>query len=250
MKKRILPFLLLANISSAYANTNSAANFAVQAGSIAGAAQACGQDITEFTNRINQSLAILADSSAQIDEARQNYQIAMTTAAQNQSQNRKIPCNQVIQDYNSLPIMQPNYEGNVLGKLRVSANKPVSFLPPQTPPNAPNPDQNSFTQGGIPGASNTSAQGGIPNNPSVVATGGIPNTPFTPTDTTLIQPPAGTSQVPSTPSQFSAPPPSNTVTGAPADMAYAPTNNPPAQPIPSNSSVPAMPSFNPPQPQP
>lgn len=66
MKQRFIPLFLLAGISTAYADGNSAMTFAAQAGSIAGAAQACGQDVSEFNNRVNQALAILADTTSQI----------------------------------------------------------------------------------------------------------------------------------------------------------------------------------------
>lgn len=252
MTRRLLLLPLILGINTAFADGNSAMTFAAQAGSIAGAAQACGQDVSEFNNRVNQALAILADTTGQITQATQTYQTYLMNAAQKQAQTAQIPCAQVIKDYNGMPIMQPGYEQNVLEQLRQSTHKPVTFLPTENPPGVNKPSGGELVNGGIPGATNTSSQGGIPNTPGDAAMNGIPNTP---TDFTkpLIKPSTppsqGTSSILGAPTQFqdqssntvqgSAPP----ATSAGSDMSYGANTGqqPTTAAPPSSSTIPAMP---------
>lgn len=195
-RRLTLTLSLLISLPVAHAE-NKAYTFAQQAGSIAGAAQACGQDISEFTNRVNLAFSILANTTGDLNQATQAYQGYIQLASRKQSEgNTGLNCLQIIKDYNSLPIMQPDYETTVLQPMRQMENKPVTFLPAQeaTPP------QNVPTQLGVPnsipdpsaGASKAPPVSTVPAMP-----GSIINSAPTP-----IQNNATPSSLPNVPSQF------------------------------------------------
>ncbi|MBI5448396.1 MAG: hypothetical protein HY939_06720 [Gammaproteobacteria bacterium] len=236
MNSRFFPLFLLLGIGSplvAHADGNSAMTFAAQAGSIAGAAQACGQDVSEFTNRVNQSLAILADTTDQITQARQAYQTYMATATQKQAQAGQIPCTQVAKDYNSMPLMQSGYEQTVLPQLRQSSHKTVTFLPTENAPGDNQPSGGQLVNGGIPGTP-SSATEGIPNTPSNAATGGIPNIPSDYNAQLILpspKPGEGSTSIPTLPSQFQSNPPANSANtpNADAGISYSASPTPTQQ---------------------
>lgn len=105
--------------SNPYGNitTSNAMAFAIQAGAIAGAAQSCGQDTTVYAGRVNEALNKLAQSATDKLLAITNYQKALEQAQTAQMTEHTIPCTQVIQDFNSLPLMRDDYETTVISQL-------------------------------------------------------------------------------------------------------------------------------------
>lgn len=165
MRKKLLPLLFIAGVSTASAD-DSATSFAIQAGSIAGAAQACGQDVSEFSNRVNQSLTVLSDSTTQINQAREAYLAYAQSAAKKQSESQVIPCSQVIQDYNAMPIMQSDYHSSVIDKFKAVESKQTKFLPAEP---ITGPQNTGESTGGIPNSVT------FPNPDRNVSPAGIPN---------------------------------------------------------------------------
>lgn len=225
MRKQLLPLLFIASASTAFAE-DSATTFAIQAGSIAGAAQACGQDVTEFSNRVNQSLTVLADSTTQINQARDSYLAYAQSAAKKQSETHAIPCSQVIQDYNAMPIMQPDYHSSVIEKFKKVESKQTTFLPtepitgPQNTgestagiPNSvtfPNPDRN-VSPAGVPNSltfpGSPSTGPAIPVPTTTQASPETISSTLTPGGGTSIMPPSGPYIPPNTAQQYVTSPP-------------------------------------------
>jgi hypothetical protein len=109
--------------------------YANQAGAIAGAAESCGQPITTMTMRSSEVIGILANNNPQ-DAAAANaaFETAHQAAKANSAQ--QPVCAQVINDFNSLPLLQPDYQTRVLAPLRASNNAPTATPAAATPANA------------------------------------------------------------------------------------------------------------------
>ena len=240
MKKHLFPLAILSCLTTLTYADNDANNFAIQAGSVAGAAQACGQDISEFSNRVNQTLAILANTTADITQAQQTYQSYIVSTAQKQAQGSQMSCVQVIKDYNSLPLMQSDYQETVLGKIRKTLDKPVTFLPTQEPVPTPTHQNTGDSPGGVPNSVT------FPNPNTTTSPAGVPNAVTFGTSTPTQQqvtPPTGSAYLPP-PAQFNdsnSNTPPNTM---PPGIAYGSSNAiPPNQvPNPANASLPNIPS--------
>ena len=99
-----------------------AMGFARQAGSIAGVVQACGQDTTLFTSRVNQALQKLGTSPIDIATSFFVYQKITQEARANEQRLQSIPCSKALQDYSQLPIMQADYEDKVISQLNNRSN--------------------------------------------------------------------------------------------------------------------------------
>ncbi len=143
----------LADDPPAQTPTSNAMAFAIQAGSIAGATQACGQDISVFVNRVGEALNKLSINPQDRVYAMSSFQKAMEHSQQVQKNNFPIPCNQVMQDYNSLPIMRPDYQQTVIAQLNpaMSGNAP------------PPPNSDVHNQTNAAGTMNQQNMNGIPN---------------------------------------------------------------------------------------
>lgn len=119
--------------NSPYSNltTSNAMAFAIQAGAIAGAAQSCGQDTTVYAGRVNEALNKLAQSATDKLLAITNYQKALEQSQTAQMTEHTIPCTQVIQDFNSLPLMRDDYETTVISQLTptMGSSAPSAPLP-------------------------------------------------------------------------------------------------------------------------
>lgn len=154
-------------------NTN-ASIFATQSGYIAGAAQACGQDVSIFLNRANEALDRIAFNSADKVLAMARLQASLQQAQQIETNKHPLPCSQVIQDFNSLPIMQNDYRQSVIGQLSPTMgmppqpdNRPIAQLnpnPPATIGNNPPPNINTLAPGGTPPPPDFPSQ--VPTSPS------------------------------------------------------------------------------------
>jgi hypothetical protein len=113
----------LANPSSLAANPQSKAiEFARQAGTIAGIAQACGQNVSDFSVRITEAINKLTNNPTDIAGALLIYQRIAQEAEMTEKKNQVIPCSKVLQDYHNLPIMQPNYKTTVIAQLDSSGS--------------------------------------------------------------------------------------------------------------------------------
>ncbi len=133
-QKKILGFILLLGISvngiantlPANSNTPSATlsnpqskaiEFAKQAGAIAGIAQACGQNLGDFSARVNEALNKLANDPSDQAAASLIYQRISQEAQIAERKNQSIPCMKVLQDFRNLPIMQSDYKTKVIDQL-------------------------------------------------------------------------------------------------------------------------------------
>ncbi|TLY47553.1 MAG: hypothetical protein E6K54_03925 [Gammaproteobacteria bacterium] len=131
--KKILGFILLLSISaSGVANTvpsnstapstlsnpqSKAIEFARQAGAIAGIAQACGQNLGDFSARVNEALNKLSSDPSDQAAASLVYQRISQEAQMAERKNQTIPCMKVLQDFRNLPIMQSDYKTKVIDQL-------------------------------------------------------------------------------------------------------------------------------------
>jgi len=97
-----------------------AIEFARQAGTIAGVAQACGQNIADFTQRITEAVNKLTSNPADRTGAMLIYQQITREAQMSEQKMQRIPCTKVLQDYHNLPIMQADYKEKVIAQLNAS----------------------------------------------------------------------------------------------------------------------------------
>jgi hypothetical protein len=168
----VLLLLLIAGISIAKAAevtnnptpvpTSNAVAFATQAGYIAGAAQGCGQNIAPFVSRVNEALNKLALSATDKLLAISVFQKNLQSAQTEQITQHPIPCTQVMQDFNNLPIMRSDYEQTVIAQLN-------PMMGTSTPP----PVQNTTVSPAIPPANSLAT-------PPVGVTMGPPAAPTPP----------------------------------------------------------------------
>lgn len=132
--KKIVGFILLLGISAsviahAFPTNNTtppttlsnpqskAIEFARQAGAIAGIAQACGQNLGDFSARVNEAINKLSSNSSDQAAASLVYQRISQEAQTAEKKNQTIPCMKVLQDFRNLPIMQSDYKTNVIDQL-------------------------------------------------------------------------------------------------------------------------------------
>lgn len=154
--KRLFSFVVLMGYCGiVLAQDSTAVAFAQQAGTIAGVVHACGQDVSVLASRTNEVIAVMALNKVDQDSALAAYQAAFQKGLASQSTPHKMGCDKVVQDFRSLPILQPDYKQTVLAVIAGQAGgaaapaAPVPVVPgtPATP------------AGTAPGA----APGGVPN---------------------------------------------------------------------------------------
>jgi hypothetical protein len=129
MKKLFISLLILSEFSlfSLSAHAQSAVNtlasqFAMQAGTIAGAVQSCGQSIVEYNSRVVEGVNTLAKSPSEQMQAMTIYQKALSETQDAQNRTHSINCSEAMQSFNSLPLMQADYKKTVLPQLAKMAN--------------------------------------------------------------------------------------------------------------------------------
>ncbi len=103
-----------------------ASQFAMQAGTIAGVVQACGQNIVEYNSRVVSAVNALAKTPQEQMQAMTDYQKALSTAQQTENRTHSINCDEATKSFNGLPLMQPDYKTTVLPQLR-KMGEPQSF---------------------------------------------------------------------------------------------------------------------------
>ncbi len=167
------PGILLADDSPTnYYNNSSlqrtnATVFASQAAIIAGAAQACGQDTREFVQRVNEILYKMSFSSADKVIASATFNQTMQQAQANQMNYLAVPCDQVIAEFQNLPIMHDDYQQTVITQLNPNTGQAVPRF------QAPNPAPAPSSIGNNP-----------PPNIITLAPAGVPPLPVPPVDHT------------------------------------------------------------------
>jgi hypothetical protein len=114
----------LANNTSATppSQQSNAGIFAVEAGSIAGAVQSCGQDVSVFSGRVGEAISKLSQNDADRVAAMILYQRALQQAQQTQINLHPLACSQVASDFMSLPIMKDDYEQTIISQLSPTTN--------------------------------------------------------------------------------------------------------------------------------
>jgi len=152
--------LLCSTVHAAPSPTESeAVSFGYQAGSVAGAAQACGQDVSLLSNRTAEAISLLAQNDSDRSRALGAYQQSMHDAASAQAASQRIACSQVLTDYSGLPILKDDYRQTVLSQLApAGAGTPNAANP--SPSSAPRP--NVPVPAGMPSTPNPQAQAGTP----------------------------------------------------------------------------------------
>ncbi len=153
-------------------DTTNAIAFAVQAGQIAGTAQACGIDIATFTTRVSEAINKLALNPTDSTAATNSFQQTLQQAQIIESKNHTIACSQVNQDFSNLPLLKPDYEQSVIAQLapnmtggQSNTNTSTNTSAPATNNQANTPSNNS-TPTAKPNQQNLSNQP-MPNNNAV-----------------------------------------------------------------------------------
>ena len=114
-------------------NSSFAVTLARQAGSIAGAAQACNQDVSLLSARLDESIAAVAQSPVDTSDAIAAYQQSLKEAFNKQSAERPIACEVVTVDYKQLPLLRDDYKEVVLSALKADQiQQPTPATAPQT----------------------------------------------------------------------------------------------------------------------
>ena len=107
-----------ASPSSTLGNPQSKAiEFARQAGAIAGIAQACGQNLGDFSARVTEAINKLSNDPSEQAAAALVYQRISQEAQMAERKKQSIPCMKVLEDFRNLPIMQSDYKTKVIDQL-------------------------------------------------------------------------------------------------------------------------------------
>jgi len=129
MKKLLMLILSLVSLSAGaqvLGNTvrvdTLASQFAMQAGTIAGIVQSCGQSIVEYNSRVTSAVNVLAKIPQDQMQAMTAYQKSLSDAQQAQNRTHSVNCEEAMKNFNSLPLMQPDYKTAVLPQLAKMAN--------------------------------------------------------------------------------------------------------------------------------
>lgn len=140
LQKKILGLMMLLGMSTTSVLADTSANnslspsklnnpaskaveFAKQAGAIAGIAQACGQNLGDFSARITEAINKLSNDPTDPAAAALVYLRISQEAEMAEKRNETIPCTKVLQDFRNLPIMQSDYKAKVIDQLSPEAIK-------------------------------------------------------------------------------------------------------------------------------
>ncbi len=160
------------NASQNSGEATNAIAFAIQAGQIAGTAQACGINITTFTTRAGEAINKLALNPTDSEAATNSFQQTLQQAQTAQNNYHRLTCSQVNQDFSNLPLLRPDYEQTVIAQLNpgMTGNNSNNSNPPNNVnSNAMNNNQSnpSNAQAGM--ATNNKALTNTPNQQSTQA---------------------------------------------------------------------------------
>ena len=81
-------------------------------GSIAGSAQACGQNIAELNKRIYEAVNNIIANPTDKEWVMSFYQNKLIAARRNKERMQTMPCADILQKYRDLPMMQDDYKDN------------------------------------------------------------------------------------------------------------------------------------------
>lgn len=165
MKQRILFSMLVLAISGPAWADSDAITFGIQAGAIAGAAQACGQDPAVLNSRSGEAIMLLATDNNDRDQALAAYQRALQESYQSEMASQKVACTQVLQDYNSLPILKADYKQSVLAQLIGGQTNNQTATPVNNMANTPTNNSVTTQQAAVP--SSQQAVAANPNKPQL-----------------------------------------------------------------------------------
>lgn len=139
MNKYCIGLLLAFYSLAVFADNNTADQFALEAGAIGGAAEGCGQDVTLYSERVNEAIIAMTNIAADQSSAESLFQRSMANAVTRQkSLTQHLACSDVLTTYNSLPIMRGDYKQTVIAQLATmqqqqNAAQPVAQAPQNTP---------------------------------------------------------------------------------------------------------------------
>ena len=137
MKRYLWLITLLLCSTIARADFSNAVSLAQQAGAIAGAASACGQDISLLSSRLQEAFNVMVPDDLQRSKVMMTYLQSFNNAKEMENAKAKIPCEQVLKDYNNLPILKADYQQTVLpGLLDIPAATAQVPTPQQAPQQA------------------------------------------------------------------------------------------------------------------
>jgi hypothetical protein len=145
MKKRLTLMSLSLFSAAAIAQVaySNADQFALQAGTIAGFAQSCGQNIMMLNSRVTDVVNILAKNPGDQQTAMTIYEKAMSDAQYQVSRNRTTTnCDEIISNYNTLPLLRPDYKQTVLPAMANIDNAAATTTAPPPAPNSAPPAPN------------------------------------------------------------------------------------------------------------
>lgn len=117
---------LIGTTSMAYADIPETIEFAKQASKIAGSAQACGQNTSILDGRIKEAIDAMSQSQVESMMAYDTYTTTSRSVKKALNIGNKANCDAVLQDYQSLPIMQKNYKQSVIRVLASQASSAAS----------------------------------------------------------------------------------------------------------------------------
>jgi hypothetical protein len=122
-------------------NSSFAVTLARQAGAIGGAAQACHQDISLLSARLDEAITAAAQSTMDSSDAVAAYQQSVKEASNKQAADRPIPCEVVLMDYKQIPLLRDDYREVVLSALKAEQAQYAKPTPTTTPPATPTTQQ-------------------------------------------------------------------------------------------------------------
>jgi hypothetical protein len=124
-------FLFSFNANAQQLGMNTLADqFAIQAGTIAGTVQACGQSVLEYGSRVVEAVNVLAATPQERMGAMTVYQRALANAQTAETHTHSINCSDAMKSFNALPLMQPDYKKTVLPQLGQMVAQPAMAAPP------------------------------------------------------------------------------------------------------------------------
>lgn len=165
MKRLVMAFMLLGSSVVVWADT-AAIEFAQQAGTIGGVAQACGQDVTVFVTRVGEAIKEISADSSEETQAMAAFQTVLAKQYDSQKRSAVVPCQQAVADFSGLPILRDDYKTTVIAKLKEARVTTTQTTPPTsgitTPETSPSmPQQNTssgITASGEPAPSSAQQQ--------------------------------------------------------------------------------------------
>ncbi len=132
----LLP-LIFSSFTAYAAESSFAVILARQAGLVGGAAQACGQDVSLLIARLDEAILAVAQDSMDHSNAVAAYQQSAKDTQALQAKKASLPCEQVLRDYQSLPLLRDDYKEVVLTALKADKEQQAKANTPPAKPTSP-----------------------------------------------------------------------------------------------------------------